>query len=100
MVKLDWSDGRMGSTCEHGDLCAWIEQLPHDRRFSWSVDTPGDPDPENIVNLAGGVEKSLTCAKLAVIEAMQVLVLGPNGSWLIPRGGIFLDTFPVRGAHL
>ncbi|MBZ9983990.1 hypothetical protein LB521_22915 [Mesorhizobium sp. BR-1-1-8] len=72
MVKLDWSDGRMGSACEHGELCAWIEQLPHDRRFSWSVDTPGDPDPENILKLDGGVEDTLAAAKLAVAEAMEI----------------------------
>lgn len=76
MIKLKWADGEAGSTCEHGIFCAWIEQLPHDGRCSWSVDTPGDPDPENILNLAGGVEDMLVGTKLTVAEAMEVWAQG------------------------
>jgi hypothetical protein len=35
-----------GWECERGDLCAWIEQLPIERRFAWTVDEVDEHDPE------------------------------------------------------
>ena len=75
MRHLDWSDGAFGSAAFCGWFSAWIEPLLGEGagRFSWSVDTPDPSDPETLMNLVGGVEPSLSAAKLAVAEAMEFL---------------------------
>lgn len=82
MIDLDWNDGPDGSACEHGHFCAWIEQLPVERRFAWTVDRLGDDgDADQIVILDSGVTVSLEEAKRAVYEAMVKLRASPRVSW-------------------
>jgi len=96
MVKLNWG-GKWPNeaACEHGHLCAWIEQLPFDQRFAWVIDTPGYEDPEEIVNLDSGVAADLVAAKRAVAEAMMKLGARPTASWRPRQNTVVVDLFPV-----
>lgn len=80
-LELQWSGGVGEASCEHGHLCAWIEQLPFDKRYAWTVDTPDHTEPSQTSNLAAGVEVDLECAKNAVREAMIRLGATKRGSW-------------------
>jgi hypothetical protein len=96
MIELDWTGGPAGSACEHGHLCAWIQELVVDERFVWTVDTPGDDDPEEIVNLAVGVAASLDEAREVVAGVMIELGASPAGSWRSRPGTNIVDLFPAR----
>lgn len=95
MIGLRWGDGPNESSCEHGHFCAWIEQLPWDKRFAWVIDTPGDEDPEEIVSIDSGVAADLSAAKRAVVEAMMKLGARPTASWRPRQDAVVIDLFPA-----
>lgn len=79
MIELDWVGDKNEATCEHGHLCAWVQQLAVDERYVWMIDTPGEED--KIINLAVGISDALNEAKLAVAHAMAGMHASPRGSW-------------------
>lgn len=94
MVRLNWAgQPAHGWACEHGDLCAWIERLPIERRFAWTVDVVDEDYPEQAVILASGVERDLAAAQEAVSKAMIVLGARPLPTWRAREDGIVIDLF-------
>jgi hypothetical protein len=97
MINLRWTvrEG-IEASCEHGHLCAWIEQLPWDRRFAWVVDTPDDSvAADGVIIYASGVATGLTAAQDAVAEAMESLGASQRGSWRKSEPGVVV-AFPAR----
>lgn len=97
MIKLDWAgELSRGWACEHDGFCAWIEQLPIERRYAWIVDEVDDDDPEQAVILASGVEADLAAAQGAVSTAMMDLGAKPCPVWRAREDGVVIDLFPER----
>lgn len=98
VIMLDW-EGELanGWACEHDDLCAWIEPLPIERRFAWTVDELDHDAPEQAIIVASGVAPDVASAKLAVAEAMTKLGAVPKTIWSAREDGVVIDLFPGRG---
>jgi hypothetical protein len=97
MIRLNWSGkASNGWSCERDSLCAWIEQLPIERRFAWTVDEPDEDDPEQAVILASGVDTDLAAAQQAVAEAMIALGARPHRTLRAREDGVVIDLFPAQ----
>ncbi|MGB3899768.1 MAG: hypothetical protein WA973_14585 [Mesorhizobium sp.] len=97
MIKLDWAGAlASGWACERDHLCAWIERLPVERRFAWTVDEVDGYDSEQTIILASGVESDLAAAQEAVAAAMMNLGASPRLVWRAREDGVVIDLFPER----
>jgi hypothetical protein len=97
MIKLDWAGAlSRGWACERDHLCAWIERLPIERRFAWTVDEVDEYDPERAVILASGVEADLAAAQETVAIAMMNLGARPRLVWRVREDRVVIDLIPEQ----